>query len=246
MEDDPLIGQCRARVGQLISGKWRLDALIGVGGMAAVYMATHRNGAVGAVKILHDEVALNEEVRERFLREAYIANKVGHPGTVKVQDDDVDEKGTPFLVMELPPANRSSDAPKKPRPALRSKRRSTSSTRRSRCSSRRKQAIVHTRPQAGELFLTADRQHGQGARLRYRAVARRTPARPDRHGHGTPSFMAPEQDMGRWNDVDARTDIYAVGATAFTLLTGLPVHEARPGEMLWPLRQGRLARSLAS
>src|SRR6476620_6421144 len=101
MEEDPTVVQCRARVGQLVSGKWRLDALIGVGGMAAVYMATHRNGSIGAIKILHEDVARNDEVRERFLREAYIANKVGHPGTVKVLDDDVDDDGTPYLVMEL-------------------------------------------------------------------------------------------------------------------------------------------------
>ena len=44
---------------------------------------------------------------------------------------------------------------------------------------------------------------------------------------GTPAFMAPEQAMGRWNDVDARTDLWAMGATAYTLLTGLPVHDAR-------------------
>src|SRR6201985_137300 len=99
--EDPLVTQCRGRVGRLISGKWRLDALIGVGGMAAVYMVTHRNGSMAAVKILHDEVVLNSEVRERFLREAYIANKVNHPGTVKVLDDDKDESGTPYIVMEL-------------------------------------------------------------------------------------------------------------------------------------------------
>ena len=99
--DDPLVTQCRARVGRLIGGKWRLDALIGVGGMAAVYMATHRNGSMAALKILHDDVARNTEVRERFLREAYIANKVNHPGTVRVLDDDKDETGAPYIVMEL-------------------------------------------------------------------------------------------------------------------------------------------------
>jgi len=44
---------------------------------------------------------------------------------------------------------------------------------------------------------------------------------------GTPAFMAPEQALGRWNEVDQRTDIWAVGATAFTLLSGRFVHEAQ-------------------
>jgi hypothetical protein len=43
---------------------------------------------------------------------------------------------------------------------------------------------------------------------------------------GTPAFMAPEQARGRWEDVDGRTDLWAVGATMFTLLTGRHVHEA--------------------
>src|SRR5215471_16950561 len=99
--DDPLVTQCRTRVGRLVGGKWRLDALIGVGGMAAVYMATHRNGSMAALKILHEDIARNGEVRERFLREAYIANKVDHAGTVRVLDDDTDEQGAPYIVMEL-------------------------------------------------------------------------------------------------------------------------------------------------
>lgn len=43
---------------------------------------------------------------------------------------------------------------------------------------------------------------------------------------GTPSFMSPEQARGRWDEVDERSDIWAVGATMYTLLTGHPVHEA--------------------
>src|SRR5262245_700660 len=98
---DDLLAHCQSRVGDVLSGKWRLDALIGIGGMAAVYAATHRNNSMAAIKILHPEVAQNKDIRERFLREAYIANKVGHNGTVKVLDDDADDLGAPYLVMEL-------------------------------------------------------------------------------------------------------------------------------------------------
>src|SRR5690242_906064 len=71
-----------ARVGQVLRGKWKLDSLLAVGGMASVYAATHRNGKRGAVKLLHFELSLNEESRSRFLREGYVANKVDHEGAV--------------------------------------------------------------------------------------------------------------------------------------------------------------------
>ncbi|MEZ4297809.1 MAG: serine/threonine-protein kinase [Polyangiaceae bacterium] len=90
-----------ARVGQVLRGKWHLDELLAVGGMASVFAATHRNGKRGAVKLLHYELSLHEESRSRFLREGYVANKVDHEGAVSVLDDDVCDDGTVFLVMEL-------------------------------------------------------------------------------------------------------------------------------------------------
>ena len=90
----------RERVGSTLRGKWRLDALIGVGGMAAVYAATHRNGLRGAVKVLHPQLAAHRATRQRFLREGYVANSIEHRGVVRVLDDDVDDV-TVFLVMDL-------------------------------------------------------------------------------------------------------------------------------------------------
>src|SRR6185436_16167743 len=89
------------RVGTALGTKYRLDALIGVGGMAAVYRASHRNGHRVAVKILNPWLAASPEVRARFLKESYIANAVGHRSVVPVQDDDVTDDGTAYLVMEL-------------------------------------------------------------------------------------------------------------------------------------------------
>src|SRR5262245_62430394 len=93
--------RAKARVGTTINNKWRVDALLGVGGMASVYAATHRNGSRAALKILHTEFARDPGIRERFLREGYVANRIDHAGRVAIQDDDVTEQDEPFLVMEL-------------------------------------------------------------------------------------------------------------------------------------------------
>src|SRR6516164_9464617 len=98
---DPLVLRSRQRVGQVLREKWRLDVLLGVGGMASVYAATHRNGSRVAIKMLHQELSIIPEVRSRFLREGYVANSVGHDGAVRIIDDDTAADGSLFLVTEL-------------------------------------------------------------------------------------------------------------------------------------------------
>ena len=99
---EPVIEQrARARIGTTLNGKYRLDRLLGVGGMASVYAATHRNNKRVAIKVLHPELSVHAGLRTRFLREGYVANAVEHPGAVAVLDDDVAEDGAAFLVMEL-------------------------------------------------------------------------------------------------------------------------------------------------
>src|SRR5579859_4315202 len=90
---DPTFMRAKERVGTTLRDKWRLDVLLGVGGMAAVYAATHRNGSRAAVKVLHAGMSSNPFVRPRFLWEGYLANAVGHEGAVKVIDDDEAEDG---------------------------------------------------------------------------------------------------------------------------------------------------------
>jgi hypothetical protein len=62
---------------------------------------------------------------------------------------------------------------------------------------------------------------------------------------GTPAFMAPEQARARWDEVDGRTDLWAVGATMFTLLSGRYVHEAASEHEQLILSATRRAPSLA-
>src|SRR5258708_638202 len=88
------------RVGTEI-GKYRITRLLGVGGTAAVYAATHRNGHRVAMKFLLEHFAADPEFCHRFRRETQVANQVGHPFAVPVLDNDVDGLGCPFLVMPL-------------------------------------------------------------------------------------------------------------------------------------------------
>src|SRR5580700_3347270 len=100
-EDDEVHERSSARLGTTLRGKYRLERVLGIGGMAVVYAATHRNQKQFAVKMLHAELSIREGIRARFLREGYAANSVKHPGAVAVMDDDVAEDGAAFLVMEM-------------------------------------------------------------------------------------------------------------------------------------------------
>ncbi len=219
-----------ARVGQVLRGKWRLDELLAVGGMASVFAATHRNGKRGAVKLLHYELSLNEEQKNRFLREGYVANKVEHDGAVSVLDDDVGEDGTVFLVMELLDGQ-TVDA------VLRSRKSKTFGLGETlRVADRlldvlaaaHDKGIVHRDIKPENIFLTRD---GKLKVLDF-GIARLREAHASadatRAGDllGTPSFMPPEQALGNSDQVDPRSDLWSVGATMFRLLTGRTVHHA--------------------
>src|SRR6266567_1572809 len=97
MPEDAISRRAVQRVGTALRGKYRLDRLLGIGGMGAVYEATQRIGGRYAVKILH---AARADEADAFLREAMIANRVEHPGALRVLDADVAD-GCPFFVMPL-------------------------------------------------------------------------------------------------------------------------------------------------
>src|SRR5262249_41189995 len=101
-DHEVLMGHQDRWVGRVLRDKWRIDARIARGGMGTVFAATHRNnGSTAAIKILHPEFSRDEDTRSRFLQEGYAANKVNHPGVVRILDDDVTDEGLAYLVMEL-------------------------------------------------------------------------------------------------------------------------------------------------
>ena len=91
-----------SRIGSLLASKYRLEALLGSGGMGDVYRAINEQaGRPVAIKVLHAEHATNPMFVERFLREARAANLVRHPNVVDVIDVGREPDGVPFIVQEL-------------------------------------------------------------------------------------------------------------------------------------------------
>ncbi len=234
--DDGLTRRARARLGRVLKEKWRLDALLGVGGMAAVYSATHRNGKQVAIKMLHTELSLDDEVRTRFLREGYVANSVGHAGAVSVADDDVADDGSVFLVMDLLEGETvESRWQREGRRLPVAEVLSIADQVLDVLAAAHAKGVVHRDIKPENLFLTTAGQVKvfDFGIARLKELSSLSNATRSGVTLGTPAFMSPEQARGLWDEVDARTDLWAVGATMFTLLTGRYVHEARtPNEQL--------------
>jgi serine/threonine-protein kinase len=214
-----------ALVGRMLCGKWRLEHLLGSGGMSSVYAAVHRNGKRVAIKVLNGELTGNRRVRDRFVREGYIANRVGHEGTVTILDDDADGDLV-FLVMELLEGETLSARARRLGGLPVEEVTFAADGVLSVLAAAHASGIVHRDVKPENVFLT---RTGQVKLLDFGIAKLREVSvnmSETRHGSalGTPGFMAPEQARGRWTEVDARTDLWAMGATMFRLLTGRTVH----------------------
>jgi len=213
-------------VGTTLSGKWTLDSLIGMGGMASVYAASHRNGRRAAVKLLAAEFSNMPQVRERFLREGYVANRIGHPGVVGILDDDTTEAGRVYLVMELLEG------------ASLLERINTRSLNAAQVvfigeqvleplATAHRRGIIHRDIKPGNVFVCQD---GRVKVLDFglARVLEGNDLEPTRDGLvlGTVPYLSPEQAIAKRDAVDWRSDIYGVGAMLFYALSGRYVHEA--------------------
>jgi serine/threonine-protein kinase len=246
--DDDVSRFAQARLGQVLRGKYCLERVLGVGGMGAVYAATHRNRKRFAVKMLHPGLSRSEDVCKRFLREGYVANTVSHPGAVTVLDDDVAEDGSAFLVMELLEGKSFEDLWESrgrtlPLPFLLALFDQVLDV----LAAAHGHGIVHRDLKPANLFLTND---GQVKVLDF-GIARLLDASANQATQtgamlGTPAFMAPEQARGNSAEVDAQTDLWAVGATLFVLITGRLVHDGRTASELLINAATRPSPSLGS
>lgn len=229
-----VVTRARQRVGSFVRRKYHLDALVGIGGTAAVYAATHRNGTRFALKVLHPELASIADIQTRFLREGYVANRIAHEGVVRVVDDDDDDAfHTVFLVLELLEGETIAErVAQDARAASMDEIVHWGDRLLDILAAAHDVGVVHRDIKPENLFLT---RSGTLKLLDFGIARLLDGSSATRSGQllGTPAFMSPEQASGHARDVDARSDLWSAGAVLFRLLADRPVHLARsPAEQM--------------
>jgi len=208
------------RIGNVLRDRYQIVGVIGAGGMATVYLAIHRNGNRVALKMLRPELSGHAAHRERFVREAYVANSLDHPGAVRVIDDDVADDGCPFLVMELLhgetlEARYRRNGQLAPREVLAVGHALCDVLARAHAC-----GVVHRDIKPDNIFLTTQ---GELKILDFGIARVRQDGRESatRTGHtlGTPAYMPPEQALGRRTAIDGRL---RTSTTATTGRSGWP------------------------
>jgi eukaryotic-like serine/threonine-protein kinase len=215
-------------VGQVVSGRYRIQKLIGEGGMGAVYLAehTHMRKRV-ALKLLHAEMSNDEEVLARFRREAEAAAHVEHPNVAAATDFGQMEDGAFFLVLEYVEGTSLRDVLSdggalRPDRALHIARQIAFALERAHSA-----GIVHRDLKPENVMLVQ-----RGGDTDFVKVLDFGIAKVEPHPHrdatqpltrlgtilGTPEYMAPEQALGE--TVGPAADLYAVGVMLYEMLTG--------------------------
>jgi serine/threonine-protein kinase len=204
---------------------YEVDAVIGRGGMGIVYRALHlRLNRTVAVKMLLDEVYVGGHARQRFLREAEAVAALRHPNVVQVYDMG-EHDGRPYFTMELAEGGSLKEkVAGTPQPAAWAA--SMIATLAGAVHLAHQSGIVHRDLKPANVLLTADgtpKVTDFGLACRLEDTEGLT-----LHGVlvGTPSYMAPEQARSDKSATGPATDVYALGAILYELLTGRPPFRA--------------------
>lgn len=212
-------------IGSVIGGKYRLEKMIGKGGMGTVYEATNLQiEKKVAIKTLLPESSKIDQIAERFKREARSAASIGHENIVDIYDLDKTEEGVIYIVMELLKGYDLAEILKSGK-SLSLERTASIGVQTARAlGAAHERGIIHRdlKPEniylcqrkSGEIVKIVDfgiamiKEHGSLSRLTTDGILL-----------GTPYYMSPEQARGV-KELDHRVDIYALGAVLFECLTG--------------------------
>jgi serine/threonine-protein kinase len=225
--------------GRIIADRFRLERLLGKGGMGSVWVAHHLNLNVEvALKFIDASVAQRDDVASRFAQEAQAAAKVKSPHVVNILDYGTDALGRPYIAMELLQgeelAQRLDRWGRLPVPdvcrvvvhACRGLGRAHAA------------GVVHRDLKPENLFLVDDDEGFVTKVLDFGIAKAHSPIGGSTHHTGTgqilgtPLFMSPEQALGR-ADIDFRSDLYSLATVAFRCLTGdVPFASEALGEII--------------
>ncbi len=224
---DPNADAARARVGTVVEGRWRIEALIAVGGSSAIYAATHRNGMRVAMKVLDPELADNETAVSHFLREGRAVNGIAHPGVVSVLDEGTTSDGAPYLLMPLLDGETAQQRlARHPdgMPAMQAL--AIVEAVLDVLSAAHARGIVHRDLKPDNVFL----ERSGAVRVLDFGIAhvQSSDLHLTQHGTvvGTAGYLPPEQARGQVRQCGPRSDLWSAGAMLYTLLTGRVLHEA--------------------
>jgi len=209
------------RLGKSIDGRYRIDGLVGVGGMGTVYRATRLLiGDEVAIKILHpDQTDANSS--ERFRREAQAAARLKHPNAVSIYDFGVSADGLQYLVMEFVEGESLREATKQGPLGFAAVVEIISQV----CAAldeAHRRHIIHRDIKPDNIIIDST-PGGLRVKVLDFGIAK---LRDDTASHitqtgsvmGTPHYMSPEQCLGE--ELDSRADIYSVGIVLYEMLCG--------------------------
>jgi serine/threonine-protein kinase len=217
--------------GELVAGRYRVEGLLGKGGMGEVYRAEDvKLGHPVALKFLPVALAQNPSMLARFHNEVRLARQVTHPNVCRVHDiGEVD--GQPYLTMEYVDGENLASLLRRIGRLPRDKAIQIARQLCAGLSSAHDKGVLHRDLKPENVMLDGT---GTVRIMDFGLAGFREELAPSDLRSGTPAYMAPEQLEGR--DVTVRSDLYALGVTLYELFTGKPVFEAKSLAELEELR----------
>jgi serine/threonine protein kinase len=226
-------------VGRVV-GNYRIIKLLGGGGMGVVWLADHvKLGRKAVIKFMQDDLVDDHVHAQRFLNEARTTASIRHPGIVEVFDFSTDDRGHPYIAMELLEGeslrsriDRESALPVSIALAVTGQIASA-------VGAAHAAGVIHRDLKPENVFLVPDTESPHGVRVKVldfglaKITVNNDPG-VTRTGIvvGTPRYMSPEQCRSK-APVDGRTDIYSLGCMLFEMVCGRPPFLGKaPGELM--------------
>jgi serine/threonine-protein kinase len=214
---------------QAVAGRYSIDRELGRGGMGIVYLAREvRLDRLVAIKLLPPERAADGAIRERFMREARMAAQLSHPNIIPIHTVEEASDFVYFVMAYIDGETLTQRVQKRgPLPPSEGARvlREVAWA----LAFAHEQGVIHRDIKPDNVLI----ESGSGRALvaDFGIAAMQQDASPEGAVTGTPEFMSPEQALGE--AIDARSDLYSVGATAFYMFSGrFPFEGRTPTEVI--------------